>query len=311
MERPSDIVARYLGCSGDQRNAKYEVCNLYLAVRVRSSLNCEKKDGGAWQDMAAMDKVVEGKIRGLAQPLWESAARPYGMAMDFWLMAEQMVLEVASATARMQNKAVTLPEMPRVEEPPTAVPVHKVRALAECMWESAGRQYGMAQDFWLAAERHVLAMLRASMPSTGSEASHTRELAALSPSAYLDQIRVAAYHTWEAAGQRYGQALDYWLQAEREMLRALTAPIEPAVEQSGTPAAESQQSEPAAASSPGIAAEGEAAPADPHVIAAEDAAAASVPDVKIDAPEPAAPAKPTKPRRSRKLAQVALHNSES
>ena len=108
-----------------------------------------------------MDKAVEENIRKLAQPLWESAARPYGMAMDFWLMAEQMVLELMTVTARMHDKATSAPPLPLMDELPSAVPVGKVRELAECMWESAGRQYGMAQDYWLSAERHVLAMMRA------------------------------------------------------------------------------------------------------------------------------------------------------
>ena len=82
-----------------------------------------------------MEKAVEEHIRVLAQPLWESAARPYGMAMDFWLMAEQMVLEMMAATARMQDKAISPPPLPRTGELPSAVPVAKVRALAECMWD--------------------------------------------------------------------------------------------------------------------------------------------------------------------------------
>ena len=94
-----------------------------------------------------MDKAVEDHIRTLAQPLWESAARPCGMALDFWLMAEQMVLEMMAATARAQDKALSPPPLPSPGELPSAAPIAKVRALAECMWESAGRQYGITQDF--------------------------------------------------------------------------------------------------------------------------------------------------------------------
>ena len=171
-----------------------------------------------------MDKSVEEDIRNLAQPLWESAARPYGMAMDFWLMAEQMVLEMMAATLRMQDKATSTPP-PSVCELPSAVPVAKVRELAECMWDSAGRQYGMAQDYWLSAERHVLAMMRAAtaLPAPASLSSHPRivELLNLSPAAYLEKIRLMAYEYWEAAGRGYGRALDYWLQAERNMLSVI------------------------------------------------------------------------------------------
>jgi hypothetical protein len=178
-----------------------------------------------------MDKSVEENIRNLAQPLWESAARPYGMAMDFWLMAEQMVLEMMVATARMHDKATSAPPLPPIGELPSAAPVAKVRELAECMWESAGRQYGMAQDYWLSAERHVLAMMRAAtaLPAPGSLSSNARiaELLNLSPSAYLQRIRSMAYDYWEAAGRGYGQALDYWLQAERNILSTMAAGAEP------------------------------------------------------------------------------------
>lgn len=31
----------------------------------------------------------------------------------------------------------------------------RIRTLAYLMWETAGRQHGLATDYWLAAERHV------------------------------------------------------------------------------------------------------------------------------------------------------------
>ena len=178
-----------------------------------------------------MDKSVEENIRNLAQPLWESAARPYGMAMDFWLMAEQMVLEMVAATARMQDKATSAPPLPSSGDLPSAAPVGKVlRELAECMWESAGRQYGMAQDYWLSAERHVLAMVRAAttlpLPGSLNSEAWNAELLNSSPSAYLERIRSMAYNYWEAAGRGYGRALDYWLQAERNMLSMMAAEAE-------------------------------------------------------------------------------------
>ncbi|MFO1119291.1 MAG: DUF2934 domain-containing protein [Rhodospirillales bacterium] len=176
-----------------------------------------------------MNGNVDERIRGLAQPLWESAARPYGMAMDFWLMAERMVMEMVSATARLQSKAV-MPPSPPLGELPDGMPVQRVREMAECMWESAGRQYGMAQDFWLAAERHVLAMLRLSaFPAAGAKESKdasTLELGDLAPAAYLERIRRLAYFYWERAGRSYGNALDCWLQAERDMLKMMSAATE-------------------------------------------------------------------------------------
>ena len=169
-----------------------------------------------------MDQLVEQRIRALARPLWESAARPYGVAMDFWLMAEQMVLEMMAVTTRVQSTAI---EMPRQRtDLPEAMPVDQVRQLAEYMWESAGRQYGMAQDFWLAAERHVMAMMRAAAatsPAGEAVEPWIRELPRLSPAAYMEQIQAAAHNLWEAAGRQYGCALDFWLEAEKQTLATL------------------------------------------------------------------------------------------
>ena len=167
-----------------------EVCRAAFRV-ARNEFQvtlCAKKVG----TRTVMEGKLDERIRGLAQPLWESAARPYGMALDFWLMAEQMVMEVVSATARLQSKAAAPPAMPRGELP-EGMPVSRVRELAECMWESAGRQYGVAQDFWLAAERHVLAMLRVTaFPARNDEHALATEIASLSPSAYLERIRLMA-----------------------------------------------------------------------------------------------------------------------
>lgn len=179
-----------------------------------------------------MEGNFEERIRGLAQPLWESAARPYGMAMDFWLMAEQMVMEMMTATARLQSKTAS-PPPPPLGELPEGMPVARVRELAECMWESAGRQYGVAQEFWLSAERHVLAMLRVSaFPARDDKNAWLAEIANLSPSAYLERIRLMAYHYWEAAGRGYGQTLDCWLQAERDMLKMMSTATEGGTEPS-------------------------------------------------------------------------------
>lgn len=260
-----------------------------------------------------MNGNVDERIRGLAQPLWESAARPYGMAMDFWLMAEQMVMEVVSATARLHSKAVTPPSLP-LGELPDGMPVARVREMAECMWESAGRQYGMAQDFWLAAERHVLAMLRLSAfpaeSTAESKNAWTSELSGLTPAAYLERIRGMAYFYWERAGRSYGNALDCWLQAERDMLKMMSAateggssqPSPPAdgVSPAGAPKGAAESDLPSTATT--AAASSQDQPAPP----AKDTAAAETPPVSDPAERPsrskstAAAASPAKPKRKGK-----------
>jgi hypothetical protein len=168
--------------------------------------------------------VVETRIRSLAQPLWESAARPYGLTLDCWLMAEQMVLEMMSFATRVQAQSLepTSP-LPLFTELPSEVPLERIRALAECMWGSAGRQYGVAQDFWLAAEKHILAMMRAATVLQGSDSANAciAELVTLPPDKYLERIRVLAFELWQTAGRSYGNAFQYWLEAERLTLEMM------------------------------------------------------------------------------------------
>lgn len=173
-----------------------------------------------------MENVVEEKVRTLAGRLWESAAQPYDVACDFWLMAEQMVGEMLAAAGRLQIKLAEQPPPFAAGWLPDAVPVGRINELARAMWQAAGDHVGFAQDFWLAAERHVQTMLRVcAVPGATDTAQGAwiQELAALTPQAYLERIRSAAYQSWEAAGRQYGQALDNWLQAEQDVLGAMSA----------------------------------------------------------------------------------------
>lgn len=173
-----------------------------------------------------MDTQMDIRIRSLAHPLWESAARPYGMALDFWLMAEQMIFEMLSASARLANTAAGDNAAADDGQASHKAPVERVQELAHCMWDNAGRQYELALDCWMSAEQHAIALSRAAKAAREG----TRELAALPAPAYVEHIRRQAYFLWESAGQQYGNALDYWLQAEHQVLRAMadaTALVEP------------------------------------------------------------------------------------
>ncbi len=192
----------------------------------------------------AMDTNMENRIGELAYPLWESAARPYGMAVDFWLMAEKMVLEVMTVAAKSAEITFRDVAPPPFGEPwpPERMPVERVRELAYAMWESAGRQQGMALDFWLSAQKHVFAMAKASTQGYpfNEMGALAREYAAMPAHAYLEQVRMSAYALWQAAGGQCDRALDFWLQAEKQLLATLCE--EP-------PAAETNVGGPAAATS--------------------------------------------------------------
>lgn len=175
-----------------------------------------------------MENKAEDRIRQLAQPIWVSAGEQYGMALDCWLMAENMVLETMAATAKIVGAAfdTSVSSSRRFWEVPTVVPTERIRELAHVMWESAGRQHGTALDFWLAAERHVLTVVRTGMgglPSeNGMQNEWAQELLFGSPAAYMDRVREVAYDRWLAAGQEYGRSLDFWLEAERQVLGAMS-----------------------------------------------------------------------------------------
>jgi predicted component of type VI protein secretion system len=176
-----------------------------------------------------MDQQTEQQISKLATPLKQSAGAQYDMAVDFWLMAEQMVLEVMDATTKVAGLNV-LQDVPQAEiDPPlpAVVPTERIRDLAHCMWESAGRQYGLALDFWLSAERHVLTMMRAASgtatPSTKDARSMAQEFATASAAAYLERIRETAYFLWEATGRQCDGALDDWLKAEKQVLEYMAS----------------------------------------------------------------------------------------
>lgn len=172
-----------------------------------------------------METSIENQVRELARPLWDSAMQPYGMTLDFWLMAEQMVREMTEATGRLTTAVRDLPPTFAPHWLPDAVPVARIHELAECMWNAAGRHVGLAQDYWLAAERHVLSQVRAlaAIDAVADVPSWVREVAGLPPHAYLERIRVMAFESWEGSGNPFGNALDHWLKAEETVLGALAA----------------------------------------------------------------------------------------
>lgn len=45
----------------------------------------------------------------------------------------------------------------------------RIRDIAYLMWESAGRQQGLAMQYWLAAEKEVLGVMEAATTAAGSK----------------------------------------------------------------------------------------------------------------------------------------------
>ena len=54
-----------------------------------------------------MENDLEQEIHNLAYHIWQSAGNEVGRALDFWLMAERMVIELAADSARLANTTAT------------------------------------------------------------------------------------------------------------------------------------------------------------------------------------------------------------
>ena len=181
-----------------------------------------------------MDFKIDSQVNSLAYHLWLSAGREYQRAVDFWIMAEQMVRELAVASARMAGSAVEITAASEKAAPAIAARhLQRIQELAYFMWEAAGAQCGRALDYWIAAERHVTTMMVVSGEIAGSAAaSQSPEPDHVSPdsfsaddfsaAAYLSEIRTGAYYMWEKAGREHcGDPLGFWIAAERQVLNRI------------------------------------------------------------------------------------------
>ncbi len=67
-----------------------------------------------------MGEEDQQRIRDLAYSLWESAERPHWSALEYWLMAEQMILGMAIFTNKeFRQRMTSCPTMP---DKPSASP---------------------------------------------------------------------------------------------------------------------------------------------------------------------------------------------
>lgn len=171
-----------------------------------------------------MDLKIDSQVNNLAYHLWLSAGREYQRAVDFWIMAEQMVRELAVASARLAGSAVEMTEASERAAPAIAARhLQRIQDLAYFMWEAAGAHCGRALDYWIAAERHVTTMMVISgKVSHSADASQNSEPDHFSADAYLKEIRTGAYYMWEKAGREYcGDDLGFWIAAERQVLHRI------------------------------------------------------------------------------------------
>lgn len=175
-----------------------------------------------------MENDLEPEIRNLAYHLWQSAGHEFGQtALDFWEMAERMVVELTADSVRRANAAAASAIETAAAWPSAlrALYLYRVRELAHHMWSASTEQHERSMDYWLAAEKHLRLLtesaVRAAGASLGREEAAVNAFEAFSPANYLEQIRETAYYLWEAAGRQYGSTLDFWLAAEQKMMESL------------------------------------------------------------------------------------------
>ena len=185
-----------------------------------------------------MENDLEHDIRNLAYHIWLTAGSDFSRtALDFWVMAEQMMIELTADSARRANTAATA-AVENAAAWPSALRtlyLYRIRELAHNMWATSIEQRDRSMDYWLAAEKHLRLLAesaaRTAGANFGAEDVLIRTFETLAPTSYLEQIRKNAYQLWEAAGRQYGSALDFWLVAERKFLDSLTdngpSPIPP------------------------------------------------------------------------------------
>ena len=185
-----------------------------------------------------MEPDLEHDIRYLAYHLWQTAGRDFSQtALDFWAMAERMVIELTADSIRRANAATTTAVENAAAWPSAlrALYHYRVRELARDMWGANAEQRDRSMDYWLAAEKHLRLLTesatRAAGAGLGREEALAKTFETFSPADYLEQIRKTAYQLWETAENQHQSALEFWLAAENRFLESLaaggTAPASP------------------------------------------------------------------------------------
>ncbi|MBK8184996.1 MAG: DUF2934 domain-containing protein [Candidatus Competibacteraceae bacterium] len=179
--------------------------------------------------MHSTENDLEPEIRNLAHHIWRAAGSDLSQtALDFWVMAEQMVVELTADSARRANVAGTVAAANATAWPSAlrALYLYRVRELAYSMWAASTERHQRALDYWLAAEKHLRrlteSVARTAEANLGKSALLAETFEAFSPAAYLEQIRHSAHQLWDAAGRHCGSTLDFWLAAERKIIDSLT-----------------------------------------------------------------------------------------
>ena len=175
-----------------------------------------------------MEPDLEHEIRTLAYHIWQTAGRDFSQtALDFWAMAERMVIELTADSVRRANTATA-----SAVETAAAWPAALARPVSLSRARTRPRHVGgqhratrPALDYWLAAEKHLRLLTESATRAAGAgpEEALAKTFETFSPADYLEQIRKTAYQLWETAENQQRSALEFWLTAESQFLESLAA----------------------------------------------------------------------------------------
>jgi hypothetical protein len=177
-----------------------------------------------------MEPDLENDIRNLAHHLWQTAGCDFGQtALDFWAMAERMVIEMTADSVRGMN-AANASAVENAAAWPAALHAlyhYRVRELARGMWAASAERRDRALDYWLAAEQHLRLLAESAARTAGAAFGQEEALAQtferFSSADYLEQIRKIAYQLWETAENQHQSALEFWLKAEQQFIESRAA----------------------------------------------------------------------------------------
>jgi hypothetical protein len=191
-------------------------------------------DERAKRDEDAAQKATLSFLRDCrhtAYMMWENAGQPWGMALDFWLAAQnvfQTVIDAAAKTVWGSEISEALKTQLRRTFPAKTY-FDLTYTLAYKMSQHAERQYRAPLDIWLAAEKTIMAIVRGAISAASSALEVAsllnNELELFSPSAFLEEVRRVAYYKWVERGglpyETHLATLRDWVEAEEEVRRQI------------------------------------------------------------------------------------------
>jgi hypothetical protein len=198
--------------------------NLWLLLRDRDQAEARewlrRADVGDSHSTGDLWLPKAQSIGEVAYRLWEAEGRLHGR-VNLWVASEKYVTRLVELATKVN---AGLDDLMRVFSPEAYF--RKVQDLAEAMSRRAGAQAAVTDplDFWVAAERHLLAMLEgvaAAARTLQDAARHATKILELSNDDYLNAIENGAYRTWEGAGRPSGAGLAHWLETEQAILAGI------------------------------------------------------------------------------------------